>query len=348
MLKSVDIKDLTVFPHASLQFSPQLNVIAGENGSGKSHLLKVAYSVLAVSFEEGRKQNALPPTKSQLQAKLAEKLVGVFRPDTLGRLARRKQGRERSEIQFSFDSRRRDISFSFSSKSTSEVGIDKLPKQWVKTPPVFLPTRELLTIYPGFVSVYENHYLEFEETWRDTCSLLGALVLRGARVQSVEKLLVPLEEAMRGEIELDRNGHFYLKIPGEGRMEIALVAEGLRKLAMLARLIATGSLRDKGYLFWDEPETNLNPKLIKRVAKVILQLCQNGIQVFIATHSLFLMREIDIILQKDFNGIKAQFFGLQLGEDGVSVKQGGSVDDIGPITSLEEELSQSDAYLATE
>ena len=32
-------------------------------------------------------------------------------------------------------------------------------------------------------------------------------------------------------------------------MEIPLVAEGLRKLAMLARLIITGSLLDKGYLF---------------------------------------------------------------------------------------------------
>lgn len=348
MLKSVDIKNLTVFPHAKLQFSPQLNVIAGENGSGKSHLLKVAYSVLAVSFEEGRKQYPPPPTKGRLQARLAEKLVGVFRPETLGRLARRKQGRERSEIQFFFDSQRRDISFSFSSNSTSEVGIDKLPKQWVKTPPVFLPTRELLTIYPGFVPVYENHYLEFEETWRDTCILLGALALRGPKEKRVKELLSPLEEAMQGEIELDKNGHFYLRIPGQGRMEIALVAEGLRKLAMLARLIATGSLRDKGYLFWDEPETNLNPKLIKQVAKVILQLCQNGIQVFIATHSLFLMREIDILLQKNFNDIKACFFGLQLGEDGVSVKQGGSVDDIGPITSLDEELSQSDMYLATE
>jgi energy-coupling factor transporter ATP-binding protein EcfA2 len=347
MLKSFDIKNLTVFPRASLQFSPQLNVIAGENGSGKSHLLKLAYSVLAVSYEDGRKPNAPAPTKSQLQTRLADKLVGVFRPDTLGRLARRKQGRERSEIQFSFDSQKRDISFSFSSKSTSEVGIDKLPKTWVDTPPVFLPTRELLTISPGFVARYENHFLEFEETWRDTCKLLEQPPLRGPRVQSVEKLLFPLEDAMKGKIEVDKRGHFYLR-SSEGLMEIALVAEGLRKLAMIARLIATGSLRDKGYLFWDEPEANLNPKLIKQVAKVILQLCQNGIQVFIATHSLFLMREMDILLQKEFNDVKARFFGLQLGEDGVSVKQGESVDDIGPITSLEEELSQSDAYLATE
>lgn len=41
-------------------------------------------------------------------------------------------------------------------------------------------------------------------------------------------------------------------------MEMPLVAEGLRKVAMLARLIATGTLLEQGYLFWDEPETNLN------------------------------------------------------------------------------------------
>lgn len=39
-------------------------------------------------------------------------------------------------------------------------------------------------------------------------------------------------------------------------MEMPLVAEGLRKVAMLARLIATGTLLEQGYLFWDEPETS--------------------------------------------------------------------------------------------
>ena len=102
---------------------------------------------------------------------------------------------------------------------------------------------------------------------------------------------------MGGVIELDKNGRFYLKIPGQGRMEMPLVAEGQRKFAMLARLIATGSLLDKGYLFWDEPETNLNPKLIKEVASTILHLCHSGVQVFAATHSLFLMREFHIQLQ---------------------------------------------------
>jgi predicted ATP-dependent endonuclease of OLD family len=63
MFKRMTISNLTVFPQASLEFGDNLNVIVGENGSGKTHLLKMAYSVLAVSAEEGRKPNAPPPNQ---------------------------------------------------------------------------------------------------------------------------------------------------------------------------------------------------------------------------------------------------------------------------------------------
>jgi energy-coupling factor transporter ATP-binding protein EcfA2 len=349
MLKSLDIKDLTVFAEASLEFSPQLNVIVGENAVGKSHLLKVPYAVLATSAEEGRKPKAGPPMKASLQAKLADKLVGVLRPESVGRLARRKIGVNRCEIRHRFDDPALDLDFHFTTRSQSEVVVDRLPTRWVDKAPVFLPTRELLTIYPGFVPVYENHYLEFEESWRDTCILLGAPGVRGPKEKRVRELLGPLEMAMGGKVELDKNGRFYLNIPEQGRMEMSLVAEGHRKLAMIARLIATGSLLDKGCLFWDEPETNLNPKLIKEAARTILHLCRSGIQVFIATHSLFLMRELDILLQTDpFHGTGARYIGLQAGDDGVIVQQGGSIDDIGAIAALDEELSQSDRYLGVE
>jgi predicted ATPase len=171
--------------------------------------------------------------------------------------------------------------------------------------------------------------------------------LRGAREGRVREVLQPLEEAIEGRVELGKNGRFYLTT-AEGRMEMPLVAEGWRKLAMIAQLIATGALLDKGCLFWDEPETNLNPKLIREVARVILHLCQSGIQVFVATHSLFLIREFDILLQTaTFRGTKARFIGLQPGAQGVEVEQAESIDGIGAITSLDEELRQSDRYLET-
>jgi AAA15 family ATPase/GTPase len=132
-------------------------------------------------------------------------------------------------------------------------------------------------------------------------------------------------------------------------MEMHLVAEGLRKLATVARLIATGSLLDKGYLFWDEPEANLNPKVVKTVAKTILQIAQSGIQVFIATHSLFLLRELHILERREFKKLDTRCFGLHIVADGaVSVQQGKTMDDVGQITALDEDLQQSERYVDTE
>jgi ABC-type multidrug transport system ATPase subunit len=101
---------------------------------------------------------------------------------------------------------------------------------------------------------------------------------------------------------------------------------------------------DKGCLFWDEPEANLNPRIIKRVARSIVGLSKGGIQVFIATHSLFLLREIEMLLASE--DLAARFIGLHLTADGVVVEQGPSAADMGTISALEEELEQSDRYLA--
>ncbi len=345
MLKQLKIQNFTVIPEADLKFGKQLNVIVGENGAGKTHLLKLAYSGLATSWQEGRKPNSPTPTKAVLQTRLADKLVNVFRPESLGRLARRRQGRERCDVQLTFNDPELNIDFGFATNSKSEVSIEHLPSKWVDGAPTYLPTRELLTIFPNFVSVYQGHYLEFEETWFDTCVLLGDLLSRGPTEMRIRKLLVPLEEAMQGGIVLDRNGRFYLRTVG-GRMEMPLVAEGLRKLGMLARLIATGALLDQGYLFWDEPEANLNPRLTKQIARTVVDLSASGIQIFIATHSLFLLRELEILLaEPSRQKLSVRYFGLQSTEDGVSVLQGRSLDDIGNITALEESLQQSDRYL---
>lgn len=348
MLKNMGIKRLTVFSDVSLSFGEKLNVIIGENGTGKSHLLKIAYSSIAVSAKEGIKTNPSTPTKTLLQTALADKIVGVFRPEALGRLASRKQGRERCDIELGFSDKTLDLAFDFATNSKSEVSVDHLPTAWVDKMPVFFPTRELLTLYPGFVSLYEGHYLEFEETWRDLCLLLGAPLQRGPKESHLRDLFKPLEEAMGGKIDLDRNGRFYL-IASSGRMEMPLVAEGLRKLGMLSRLIATGSLADKGYLFWDEPEANLNPKLIKEIAKTIIAICDSGIQTFIATHSLFLLRELEIQLKTStFAKDDTRYFGLSRSNGELSVDQSSSIEDIGVIPSLDEELSQSERYLDIE
>ena len=348
MLKSLHIENLTVFPKADFKFGKNLNIIIGENGSGKSHILKAAYCAIAVSAKGAKDSASLAPTKGFLATALADKLRNVFKPDELGRLARRRQGHSNCLLKYGFTPSALDLEVSFTTPSKSEVVVAKAPTAWAEKRPVFLPTRELLTISPGFVSLYETTHLPFEETWRDTCILLGAPLAKGPREKTIKELLVPLEEAMGGTVELDKSGRFYLKV-ASGNMEMHLVAEGLRKLATVARLIATGSLLDKGYLFWDEPESNLNPRIIKTVAQTILQVAASGIQVFIATHSLFLLRELHILQKREFKKLDTRCFGLHIASDGaVSVEQGKTMDDVGSIAALDEDLQQSERYIDTE
>lgn len=343
MLDQIKIKNFGPLPNSEYQFAAGLNVIVGENGLGKSQLLKLLYSVLKVNAD------AKDLTKAALQKAYADKLVGVFRPDALGRLAKRKQGRERCEVHVVMKDEAFSSGFSFASQAKSEVQIELLPAAALSQLPAYFPTRELVTLCPWFGPLYDNYHLRFEESWRDTVSLLSAPSVKGAKEKKAAELLKPLEAAMGGKVVVDTaTGEFYLNIPGEGNMEMPLVAEGLRKLAMLARLVSTGALLDKGYLFWDEPETNLNPKLIKVLAASILQLCKQGIQVFIATHSLFLLRELEILAKSvDFQEIEQRYFGLSAGagDEPVALEQGDSVDALQTLVLLDEELLQSDRFL---
>ena len=346
MLKSLKIQNFTLFKEETLKYGKGLNIVVGENGLGKSHLLKLPYAVLSpLKVPSGGPSDA-GPTKGFLQSAIADKLNNVFRPDSLGRLSKRKQGREKTFVELEVDEGKSAIAFSFATNSKSEVEISKLPEQWYRGSQVFIPTHELLTIYPGFVALYDNFHLQFEETWRDTCLLLGSPLAKGAREKSIRGLLSPIENVMDGKVVLDAGGSFYLDSPGTGKMEMPLIAEGMRKIAMIARLIATGALFEGSILFWDEPESNLNPKLVRLVAKVIVDLAKMGIQAHIATHSLFLMREIEILRKNtEYKKVDTQIFGLQKKDEKIVLEQGSSFDDLSTIMSLEEELSQSDRFM---
>ena len=338
MIQAINLKNFGPLPNDEYRFATGLNVIVGENGAGKSQLLKLLYAIIKVHAD------SQDFTKTALQRAYAEKLIGVFRPDTLGRLVKRRQGNDRCEVGLTLEQAERSCAFSFATGAKSAVQVDMLPTDRDHATPVHIPTRELLTLCPWFGPLYDNYHLRFEESWRDTVSLLGAPSVKVKREAAVAQMLAPLEAAMGGKVVADPvTGEFYLSVPGEGKMEMPLVAEGLRKLAMLARLIGTGSLLDKGYLFWDEPETNLNPKLIKVVAASILNLCQQGIQVFIATHSYYLLKEIEILSRQ--MSVEQRYLGLSQGEAGVALEQSDTLQGLDTLVTLDEELAQYDRDL---
>ena len=80
-----------------------------------------------------------------------------------------------------------------------------------------------------------------------------------------------------------------------------------------------------------------------------MHLCQSGIQVFIASHSLFLLRELEVLsADKEFAKVPQRYFALSNTDSGVDVEQGDSVVDLKTLVLLDEELAQSDRYISLE
>ena len=124
-----------------------------------------------------------------------------------------------------------------------------------------------------------------------------------------------------------KDGQFYLKFKDGLEVEAPLAAEGLKKLAQMIYLIQNGSLNKDTILFWDEPETNLNPKYIKIVAKFLQVLAKNGVQIFVATHDYYLSHLLSLNAeyrdQTDAPPIK--FFSLFKGENGTEIESADTI-----------------------
>ena len=344
-LGRLDLDRFTVFHDVSIDLSPQLNVVIGTNATGKSHLLKLAYACLRSLVDRPPAGGELAPTKSRLKTVLSDNLRGTFRPDKLGRLATRQRGVNTARVTAVLTNRSQ-LRFRFTTRSDS-VDVLELPHEYLgpETQPVYLPTRELMSIYPGFAALYESTAVEFDQTWRDTCMLLGKPNVRGPRLEAAKALLGPLEIALGGKVVIE-NDRFYLKSP-RGKLEMHLVAEGLRKIATITQLVTNGTLIKQGVLLWDEPEANLNPQLIRRVASVIVELAGQGTQVLIATHSSFLVRELEMALMTREDVIP-RFVGLHRSaedDDSVMVEVVEDSDDLQHFVSHEIEVEQADDIL---
>lgn len=350
-LKRIQIENFTVFDSETFVFSEGINIVVGENGTGKSHLLKLAYSASKALYPS--RADRTPPGKEAIGKAIADKLIGVFVPDNLGRLARRGQGRQTSEITLEFQSADRkmfrSLDFSFSTNSTTnvKVGSHPVPPDSPEGGPIFLPTREMISLSPDFVRDYTRFSTRFDETYYDlSVALMGGLS-RGKRPSAVDELVAPLEAAMNGVLSVEKgSGRVYLTLKGGGgKIEMPLLAEGIRKMAMLAFLILNGSLTRHGTIFWDEPETNLNPKLMVGLAEVLVGLAASGVQLIIATHSLFLMREIALQLDgyKKSNTPPVKYFSLAKEGNKISKKETDNIDDLTSIPALEAALVQDEA-----
>lgn len=301
-ISKLKLKNFMLFDEIDLSFSKNINVISGENSTGKTAILKILYSVMKSINEANKSKSDI--TKEQNEEILVSKLQGVFRPDDdkIGRLVARIQGRKHSDVSISINDNSK-IEFGFSTNQEKHLEINQNLRGFVKAiEPIYLPPKEIISATENFTSLYKEYKIAFEETYNDLALLLDKPLKRGANTTDQNKILQSFNEIVNGSI-LQKGKKFYLKVEGQGEFEMGLVSEGFRKLSTIMYLILSGSLSKDSILFWDEPETNMNPKMIEPIVKALAVLANMGVQIFVATHDYFVQQSFAMISEYLPNGI---------------------------------------------
>lgn len=369
MLRTLTIANFTAFSKASFKFSAGLNVIVGTNGTGKTHVLKLGYMFTRVWPDFAQKRLSL--VEKRAESYFEEKLMGLFRPKRLSRIVRAGANGPSMlsaevvgwiptiVIHMPYEPppprdplMQESLSWQIAldQEQTDEVAIrvTDLPKHKAQSTilpfPLFVPSKEIVSFFDGLIALFENYKIQLDETYRD---LAVAMTVPESQRPSelLPTLLENLYRVIGGELVLEE-GKLLLAQTDGSRLEPQLMAEGFRKLGMLLYLIRRNVILPDSTVFWDEPEANLNPDLMRPLIEVLVGLAAQGVQIILATHSLFVLREVEILLRDErYKTVPRTFFALAPSKLGVKVSQGASFEDVDPILSLEADLAQSGRFV---
>ncbi|MER9202956.1 AAA family ATPase [Mesorhizobium sp. M0933] len=328
MISGFEIQNFTAFEKLNVSFSPRINVIIGSNGTGKTHLLKAIYALAAVDQIPER-------PKQDIEGALSDKFLRLFLPTEgrIGALRSDGSSGHAHLCAKSSDESSVAVSFNYNSKKLRFEN-DSRPDGKAPQP-VFIPTKEVLSLVRGMGDPKHDRAtveMIFDDTYIDLAEQLVrpgfddevSTISEDPRLSSVVRELVALVggryrwEGERGfcfeagsyqdrpDPERSKSKtaqayqdstvtHFVAK--GGNPLSSSMTAEGFRKVGVLHRLLCNGAINpgSTGVLLWDEPEANLNPKLMKKLVQVLLELSRNGQQIILATHDYVLLKWFDLL-----------------------------------------------------
>ena len=112
------------------------------------------------------------------------------------------------------------------------------------------------------------------------------------------EILQNLTETIGGKIVRDDDSGQLFFHEGKNSVPLPSTASGVVPLGILALLIEK-KLVDKGaFLFIDEPEANLHPAWQVEMVRALFELAQGGVNVVLATHSVDIVKYLDVHLQE--------------------------------------------------
>lgn len=268
----VKLSNFVGFREARMKFGPGINLVVGENASGKSHLLEALFA-LDRAFD-GRP--VFPLDREPIG--IGDCMRGVF-GDCAGLSRRPGSGTWTIEASYVDD----EGPASARVEWTGMLGARLKPARRRVGGPVFLPANDLLDFGAAVRAAPEGRAIQLD---------LDTLVQRnrtpeGGRVTEIEAL-------MGGRrLSLDSAGRPVLVAPDGEILDWSRAADGWKRLAVFA-LVMGSELPSGSVLYWDEPDDAINPSLFPVVGQMLAELAQRGVQIFAATHSLALVRWIHL------------------------------------------------------
>lgn len=293
-IKRILLKNFTVFEKLDLQVTDGINVFIGENGTGKTHVMKILYS----ACQSVKKDVSFP-----------HKLVKVFKPDDfkISRLVRRKAGTSASVIKITSDNGSSPIpvettlSATFNTRTNKwdadVTGESNWENQLGDLASIFIPAKEILSNAWNLESAVLKNNVDFDDTYVDIVASAKIDISHGRDNNDRKKYLDILQKITYGKVTVE-NEKFYLKPGTASKIEFQLVAEGIRKIAILWQLIKNGTLEKGAILFWDEPEANINPVHFPVIVEMLLELQKNGVQIFVSTHDYIFAKYFEVKRKK--------------------------------------------------
>lgn len=294
-LRKLMLENYTVFTHLQMDFSNGINVFIGENGTGKTHVLKLLYAACQAADAKNI---------------FSQKLITCMLPDEYKIAHLVHQGALKTNIHII--GANEDAStylsltfFSDAKKWDSVVGNEPVWERiFAGTESIFIPAKEILSNCYQLGSAVARNNVRFDDTYLDIIDaakvdvskpLSSYMVCEGQESYGYKnKLLQRIEFLIGGAVLYDAGKDTFYLYDEHEKMEFNLVAEGIRKLALLWQLVKNGALEKGAVLFWDEPEANMNPTYIASIAEILLSLQEHGVQIFVSTHDYLFAKYLEI------------------------------------------------------
>lgn len=306
MIDQFSIRNLGRNKLVSWENLSSMNLLIGTNGTGKTSVLKMLYAVLKSleTYKQGREPRAFNDI-------LALKLYWTFQVERLGELVTKGE-KSSLAVNLILDQKKCEFEFGEGTQTKIVKYASDFTSSWDNSC-IFIPAKEVLTLSKIILTTREQENLfGFDDTYLDLVRALEIPSKKGKNFQAFAEGRTRLSELLRGGVDFDeKTGQWYFW-EGNKKFAITITSEGIKKLAIFNRLLANRYLRNSSIIFIDEPEASLHPKAISQFMEILYKLAQGGMQIFMATHSYFVIKKIYLLAKREGGSVPVLSFD---GED---------------------------------